>query len=85
MIQIDSNPFGRNTRAAVVTLSNGTELLFSYSTCIAARHGTRRARLANSWGPTTGRHFNEFGAKDWPILGDTEFAAFCEALEREGE
>lgn len=83
MIQIDSNPFDRNTRATVVTLSNGAELLFSYSTCIAARRGTRRARLANSWGPTTGRHFNEFGAADWPILDEAAFAMFCESLERE--
>ena len=63
-----SNPTGRNTKAYIVTLDNTTELFFSYETLIAVRQGAVRKRLANHWGPTTGRHFNELGCRDFEIV-----------------
>lgn len=58
-------------------------ILFSYETAIAFRSPTGNGRLANSWGPTTGKHFREGGAKEWPILGDDEFEAkLKEALKK---
>ena len=71
-----TNPTGRNTKAHIVTVGD-MEYFFSYETCIAIRgeqHGVFvKARLANHWGPTTGRHFNELGCKDFPVLPDDEF------------
>lgn len=67
------NPTGRNTPAHVVGLEDGTQLFFSYETCIAKESpdGTQQ-RLANVWGPTTGRHFNEMGLAHWPIVESIE-------------
>ncbi len=63
------NPTGRNTKAHIVELDNGTTLYFSYETIIAQRlHDGTQERIANSWGPTTGRHFNEMGLRDWPVV-----------------
>ena len=67
-----SNPTGRSTPAHVVTLDDGTHLYFSYETCIAQRYfkdgDAVYERVANVWGPTTGRHFNEMGLRDWPVV-----------------
>lgn len=64
----------RNTQAHVVRIGNH-EFYFSYQTCIAYRGPLGSARIANHWGPTTGRHFREMGISDLPVLGDTEFDA----------
>lgn len=62
------NPTGRKTQAHIVTIGEN-EYFFSYNTCIAFRgmiNGEYRAmRVANSWGPTTGRHFNELGCSQF--------------------
>ena len=62
MISI-TNPTGRKTECRTVTI-NGVTLCFSYETLIGFidSDGTRH-RVANSWGPTTGRHFNECGLR----------------------
>tara|TARA_R110000824_G_scaffold171021_1_gene348503 strand:+ start:954 stop:1193 length:240 start_codon:yes stop_codon:yes gene_type:complete len=70
------NPTGRKTQAHIVVIKD-VKYYFSYETCIAA-HGKfkgkyRRIRVANSWGPTTGRHFNELGCKDFEVLEDNIF------------
>ena len=75
------NPTGRNTKAHVVTI-NSNEYFFSYETCIAycgpsSRH--RGIRLANHWGPTTGRHFNELGCGEFPIILDEVFGEIVES------
>ena len=73
-----SNPTGRNTKAHIVTVG-AMDYYFSYETCIAMRgtsHGVYvEARLPNYWGPTTGRHFNEMGCKDFPQLDQNDFDA----------
>jgi hypothetical protein len=33
------------------------------------------ARRDNEWGATTGRHINEMGLRDWPVLDLDEFTA----------
>jgi len=76
---------GRNTKAYIVTIGD-LELFVSYETIIAARTLYERARLRNDWGPTTGRHINEMGLKDWPIVTEEELnriateAFICEAV-----
>ena len=70
------NPTGRQTQARVAIIKD-VLYFFSYETCIAAE-GTfdgvhQRVRIANSWGPTSGRHFKELGVKDWKILEDQDF------------
>lgn len=77
-----TNPTGRKTPAHIVTIGQ-KEYFFSYQTCIAFRGPDQNGnivglRIANSWGPTTGRHFNELGCKDFHVLSDE---AFTEILE----
>lgn len=77
------NPTGRNTKAAVVTVGD-REFFFSYRTCIAYRGSDVdkfiQARIANSWGPTTGRHFKELGCSEFPIYTDDEFQKLLERV-----
>lgn len=61
------NPTGRNTQAHIVDLGD-VELFFSYETLIAVRTPTLRQRVRNSWGPTTGRHFNEMGCGGFDVV-----------------
>ncbi len=61
------NPTGRNTRACVVELGPHA-FYFSYETLIAYSGPLGRARRANVWGPTTGRHFRELGCADFPTV-----------------
>jgi hypothetical protein len=71
-----TNPTGRKTEARVVTIGSN-EYFFSYETCIAFRgvSGGREysIRLPNSWGPTTGKHFNEMGCKNFEVIEQTSF------------
>ena len=69
-----SNPTGRNTKACVVEIGPHT-LFFSYATCIAYTGPLGRARRANVWGPTTGRHFRELGCAGFPVVEADELAA----------
>ena len=68
------NPTGRNTRACVVEIGPHA-FYFSYETCIAYAGPLGRARRANSWGPTTGRHFRELGCRGFPIVEPGELEA----------
>lgn len=70
-----SNPTGRNTRACVVEIGPHA-FYFSYETCVAYAGPLGRARRANEWGPTTGRHFRDLGCADFPIVGPDELTAF---------
>ena len=65
-----TNPTGRNTQAYIVKLDDGTQLFFSYKTLIAIDDPNRgyQARIRNSWGPTTGRHFRELGCGKFPVV-----------------
>ncbi len=80
-----TNPTGRNTKAHVVTIGD-REYFFSYQTCIGYRgpipgvkvDGFGGIRIANSWGPTTGRHFRELGCADFPTLTSEEFECIVE-------
>ena len=73
------NPTSRNTQAHVVTIGEW-ELFFSYETLIAARGPNFEYRIANSWGPTTGRHFRELGCYNFPIH-NTSDGAFEERVQ----
>jgi len=68
------NPTGRNTRACVVEVGPHA-LYFSYETLIAYAGPLGRARRANVWGPTTGRHFREMGCSGFPVVEPDELAA----------
>ena len=69
-----SNPTGRNTRACVVEIGPHA-FYFSYETCIAYAGPLGAARRANTWGPTTGRHFRELGCAGFPVIEPEELAA----------
>lgn len=75
------NPTGRSTRAAVVTFSE-VKLFFSYNTLIGVWNSAtgERGRVANTWGPTTGRHFRELGCDGFPIVD----AATLETIAKGG-
>lgn len=72
-----------NDKASIVTVG-GNEFFFSYETCIAFRgmiDGTyRKIRRANDWGPTTGKHFNQLGAKEFDMLPTVEFVDTIERV-----
>lgn len=68
------NPTGRNTRACVAEIGPHA-FYFSYQTCIAYAGPLGRARRANVWGPTTGRHFRQLGCVDFPIVEPDELTA----------
>jgi hypothetical protein len=68
------NPTGRNTKACVVEIGPHA-FYFSYQTCIAYAGPLGRARRANTWGPTTGRHFRELGCAGFPLAEPDELEA----------
>lgn len=68
------NPTGRNTRACVVEIGPHA-YYFSYETCIAYAGPLGRARRANTWGPTTGRHFRELGCGSFAVVEPEELEA----------
>lgn len=78
-----TNPTNRRTEARRVTL-RGIQLYFSYETLIAvsgfAGGEYKRMRLDNCWGPTTGRHINDMGLRDWPIVDDDELDATLDRM-----
>lgn len=77
--RIDTNPTGRNTRAAIVDTCDHEgrplRLYVSYDTVIAVRGcnddgSPDCVRRSNEWGPTTGRHFADLGCRDFPMVAD---------------
>lgn len=66
----------RDTKCYIVTIGD-VEVFISYTTVIAIRSPKGRGRLENVWGPTTGRHINEMGLRDWPIVSDDELDALA--------
>ncbi len=86
------NPTGRKTEAHVVEIGQNT-FYFSYQTCIAfsgqikpiIERNTPKSsyytlRRENDWGPTTGRHFKEFGVADWETISGEEFENLLERV-----
>jgi len=69
----------RNTKCYLVILPHGS-LMFSYETCIGFDLRGKKGRLANDWGPTTGRHMNDLGIKHFPVIDRDIFDATLEAL-----
>ena len=63
------NPTGRNTQAHIAMIGEHA-FYFSYETCIAYRGPAwpNGIRIANSWGPTTGRHFRELGCNYFEVV-----------------
>jgi hypothetical protein len=66
-----------NNKAHIVTVGEH-RFFFSYKTCIAYYGpapvgGWWRFRIANHWGPTTGKHFNQLGCGEFPIVNDDDF------------
>ncbi len=81
------NPTGRKTEAHIFTDAEGNEFFFSYQTCIAYRGelpnsclagNIWKIRVANSWGPTTGRHFKELGCDNFMVMDSERFIAMLE-------
>ena len=71
------NPTNRNTEARIVEIAHH-RFYFSYQTCIAYQGPEGRARIENRWSTTTGKHFNEMGLKEWPIVPDADLEAMID-------
>ncbi len=72
----------RNTKCYELELGPHT-LYWSYETCVAYRGPATPAigmRLANHWGPTTGRHLREMGVYDLPIVSEQQFEAVLRSI-----
>ena len=67
----------RNTKAYTTEIGPVT-LYFSYQTLIGVDTGTQKARVENRWGPTTGRHINEFGLHDALTLDGADLEGLAE-------
>lgn len=72
----------RNTQAHWVSIGY-VDILFSYETAIALNAPGIRCRKENHWGPTTGRHFKDAYAHDYPIVSDEEFEQRVQQALRE--
>lgn len=70
-----SNWCNRNTPTCEISIGNFT-FLFSYETAVAytglVEDKRVRGRLVNVWGKTTGRHINDWGAKNYPEITKKE-------------
>lgn len=65
----------RNTPAAVVNIC-GVQVYFSYETAVGCNPpGEPSFQRENVWGPTTGRHLNEWGFNTFGVskLDEAEF------------
>ena len=62
------------------------ELFFSYETLIGVSGTgyamTGKARVENTWGPTTGKHINQFGLKEAPVVSHDRLNEIAEAFLR---
>lgn len=74
---ISHHGIGRNTKAYETVIGPVT-LYFSYNTLIGVHTGTQFARRENHWGPTTGRHINEFGLRDAMIMSERDLEGLAE-------
>ena len=61
----------RNTKCYCIEIA-GSSVVILYDTIIACRTDEGACRIENSWGPTTGRHMNETGVRDWPVVSSEE-------------
>jgi hypothetical protein len=61
----------RNTKCYSINIA-GSSFIVSYDTIIACRTDEGACRIENSWGPTTGRHMNDTGIRDWPVVTEEE-------------
>lgn len=77
-IRID-NPTRRRTECRLVSIGR-VKLYFSYETLIGVDNGCgSRKRVTNTWGSTTGRHFNECGLQDAEVISADELSQFVRA------
>ncbi len=74
---ISHGGLARNTKAYTTEIGPVT-LYFSYSTLIGVDTGTQSARRENQWGPTTGRHMNEFGLRDAHVMSERDLEGLAE-------
>ncbi len=72
----------RETRAHRLDIG-ASSFYFSYETLIAYEGPSGRFRIRNSWGPTTGRHFNDMGCGGFCVMGDEAFSSFISNIFKE--
>lgn len=65
----------RNTKCYILDVGD-LRLAISYTTIIAASDGWTKVRLANTWGPTTGRHFRDTATDNFKVVEEAEFDEF---------
>ncbi len=69
---------------AILTLPDRSEVVYSYETPIALMNAAtwETFRRPNSWGPTTGKHFNHYlrARGDAVTLSDDDFMSMLRGL-----
>jgi hypothetical protein len=68
-----------NGKAHIVSIDD-INIFYSYDTIIGVTSATFRGRLQNFWSNTTGRHFNQLGIKDLPIVTVDEINDFITSI-----
>jgi hypothetical protein len=64
--------FLNSTRKAFIIFIGNAALYFSYTQLIGIATQEHRVRVKNSWGPTTGKHFNQFNIGQYEIVTHDE-------------
>lgn len=78
---ISGNHCDRNTKAYTVCIGS-VVLTFSYNTLVGFSAPEEQGRCENVWGPTTGKHMDEMGCGNYPVVGNVEDSAYA-AIQRE--
>lgn len=61
----------------------GVTLCFSYDTLIGVFYNGEGKRRSNEWGPTTGKHINAMGLKQYKEVTETELEEFMQQSIRD--
>jgi hypothetical protein len=69
-----------NNKAHVVSIDD-INIYYSYATIIGVTSATFKGRLVNSWGPTSGKHFNQLCINTLPIVTADEIEAFLKSVK----
>ena len=69
-----------NNKAHVITIDN-IVIYYSYETIIGVMSDKFTGRSENFWGPTSGKHFNQLGIADFPIVTIDEIGDFLNSVK----
>ena len=73
----NTNKGSQYTGEAYFVRMGNVQLFFSYNTLVGFSDGVNYMRRGNVWGPTTGKHMNYLGIKDFEEVEENELEAYA--------